>query len=153
MDDFKHILAPTDFEPASAGALQLATSLAAEFGAKITLLHVWEISLYPYMDSSMNTEIMYRIEQAAKDQLAASLAQVQLLLPNAEARLEIGLPAPTILEMIPKLGVDLVVLGTHGRHGLSHTLLGSVAEQVVRASQVPVFTVHTQPATPSPSSS
>jgi nucleotide-binding universal stress UspA family protein len=94
------------------------------------------------MDSIMNTEVMYRIEQAAKDQLEASLAQLQLVLPSAQARLETGLPGPTILEMIPKLGVDLVVMGTHGRHGLSHTLLGSVAERVVRASEVPVFTVH-----------
>jgi nucleotide-binding universal stress UspA family protein len=148
VDDFKHILAPTDFEPASAGALELATSLAAAFGAKITLLHVWEIQLYPYMDPIMNSEIMYRIEQAAKDQLQASLVELQVVLPNAEARLETGLPASTILEMIPKLGIDLVVMGTHGRHGLSHTLLGSVAERVVRASGVPVITVHTPVATP-----
>ncbi len=143
MDDFKHILAPTDFEPASAGALKLATSLASKLGAKVTLLHVWEIQLYPYMDSIMNSEIMYRIERAAKAQLQASLAELQLALPNEEARLELGLPGPTILEMIPKLGVDLVVMGTHGRHGLSHTLHGSVAERVVRCSEVPVITVHT----------
>lgn len=145
MDDFKHILAPTDFEPASAGALKLATSLAATFGAKITLLHVWEVQLYPYMDSIMNAEVMYRIERAAKARLEASLVQLQLVLPHAQARLETGLPGPTILEMIPKLGVDLVVMGTHGRHGLSHTLLGSVAERVVRASAAPVFTVHSRP--------
>jgi nucleotide-binding universal stress UspA family protein len=66
-------------------------------------------------------------------------------IPNAEARLEEGLPGPTILEMIPKLGIELVVMGTHGRHGLSHTLLGSVAERVVRASEVPVITVHASP--------
>lgn len=142
MDDFKHILAPTDFEPASFDALKLATSLAATFRAQITLLHVWEIQLYPYMDSIMNEEIMYGIEQAAKARLAAALTQLRLILPNAQARLETGLPGPTILDTIPALGVDLVVMGTHGRHGLSHTLLGSVAEHVVRASEVPVFTVH-----------
>lgn len=142
LSEFEHILAPTDFEPASAGALALATSLAKKFGAKLTLLHVWEIQIYPYMESIMNAEVMYRIENAAKERLEASLRELKLVVPGAQARLETGLPAPTILEMIPKLGVDLVVMGTHGRHGLSHTLLGSVAERVVRASEVPVITVH-----------
>ena len=142
MEDFKHILAPTDFEPASAGALELATSMAKKFGARLTLLHVWEIQLYPYMDSIMNSEIMYRIEGAAKAQLQATLADVKVTVPDADAKLETGLPGPTILEMIERLGIDLVVMGTHGRHGLSHTLLGSVAERVVRASKVPVITVH-----------
>lgn len=145
VNDFKHILAPTDFEPASADALQLATSLATSFGAKLTLLHVWEVQLYPYMDFVMNSEIIYRIEQAANAQLLASLAEVQRQVPGAQARLETGVPGPTILDVIPLLGADLVVMGTHGRHGLSHTLLGSVAEKVVRLSTVPVITVHAAP--------
>jgi len=142
VDDFKHILVPTDFEPASVGALRQATSLATSFGAKLTLLHVWEIQLYPYMDSIMNSEIISRIEQAARDRLHASLEEVRRLVPTAQARLETGSPGPTIVEVIPKLGADLVVMGTHGRHGLAHTLLGSVAERVVRLSRVPVMTIH-----------
>src|SRR6185436_1914069 len=50
MKTFKHILVPTDFEKASAGALEIATSLARACDAKLTLLHVWEIPIYPYMD-------------------------------------------------------------------------------------------------------
>jgi nucleotide-binding universal stress UspA family protein len=148
VEDFTHILAPTDFEAASADALQLAVSLASKLRARLTLLHVWEIQLYPYMDSIMNTEMMYRIERAAKERLMALLAELRPTLPDAQARLETGAPGPTILEMIPKLGVDLVVMGTHGRHGLARTLLGSVAESVVRASNVPVFTVHHTPDAP-----
>jgi nucleotide-binding universal stress UspA family protein len=143
VDEFKHILAPIDFEPASAGALKLATKLAESYGAQLTLLHVWEIQLYPYMDSIMNSEIVYRVEDAARRELRASLAGIRRTVPGASGRLETGLPGPVILEMVPELGVDLVVMGTHGRHGLSHTLLGSVAEKVVRLAAVPVITVHT----------
>jgi nucleotide-binding universal stress UspA family protein len=73
VNDFKHILAPTDFEPASEGALKAAISMAEAFGARLTLLHVWEIQIYPYMEPVMNTEIMYRIAQAARDRLQAAL--------------------------------------------------------------------------------
>jgi nucleotide-binding universal stress UspA family protein len=142
MDAFEHILAPTDFEPASGDALKLATSLAKSFGAKLTLLHVWEIPNYPYMDFSLSSEVIERIEQAAKQQLQVFLAEVQRVVPGAQARLETGLPAQAILDDIPRLGIDLVIMGTHGRHGLSHTLLGSVAEKVVRLSAAPVITVH-----------
>jgi nucleotide-binding universal stress UspA family protein len=142
MAPFKHILVPTDFEPASAEALKIATSLAQAFGAKVSLLHVWEIPIYPYMDFMLNSTLIGQVEQAAVKRLGAALQSLQQVLPNADSQLRTGMPWQTIADAIDELKPDLVVMGTHGRHGLSHTILGSVAERLVRMSPVPVLTVH-----------
>lgn len=142
MQIFKHILVPTDFHEASASALELAVSMAQAFDAKLTLLHVWEVPIYPYMDFMLNSSLITRVEDAAVKGLAEALEKLQQKLPTAESKLKTGLPWHGVLEAINELGVDLVVMGTHGRHGLSRLTLGSVAERVVRLSPVPVLTVH-----------
>jgi nucleotide-binding universal stress UspA family protein len=146
MTTFKHILVPTDFEKASAGALEVATSLAQACGAKITLLHVWEIPIYPYMDFMLNSEVITRVEDAAVKHLAESLAKLQKVVPDADSKLKTGQPGPGIIDAIAELKPDLVVMGTHGRQGVGRALLGSVAEKLVRVSAVPVLTVHAQSA-------
>jgi nucleotide-binding universal stress UspA family protein len=142
MKTFKHVLVPTDFEEASAGALDLATSLARAFDSKVTLLHVWEIPIYPYMDFMLNSTLISRVEDAAVKRLADALEEIRKTLPSAESKLKTGLPWQGIMEAVEELKPDLVVMGTHGRHGISHAILGSVAEKVVRLSRVPVLTVH-----------
>ena len=142
MTRFKHILVPTDFEKASAGALDLAATLAQAFDSKITLLHVWEIPIYPYMDFMLNSDVITRVEDAAVKRLASALEKLRAVSPSAESQLKTGLPWQGILDAIQELKPDLVVMGTHGRHGVGHAILGSVAEKVVRLSHVPVLTVH-----------
>jgi nucleotide-binding universal stress UspA family protein len=142
MKTFKHILVPTDFEPASKDALALAVSIARAFDAKVTLLHVWEIPIYPYMDFMLNSKLISSVEDAATKGLGDALELLQKELPKATGVLKHGLPSGTILDAIKELEPDLIVMGTHGRHGVSHTFLGSVAERVVRSSEVPVLTVH-----------
>lgn len=142
MQTFKHILVPTDFHEASASALTLAVSMAQAFGAKLTLLHVWEVPVYPYMDFMLNSALISRVEDAAVSGLAQALATLQKTLPTAESKLKTGTPWQGVLDAIGELGVDLVIMGTHGRRGLSHLTLGSVAERVVRLAPVPVLTVH-----------
>jgi nucleotide-binding universal stress UspA family protein len=142
MQTFKHILVPTDFHEASAAALNLAVSLAQTFDAKVTLLHVWELPIYPYMDFMLNSAMITRVEDAATNGLAEALDALQKKLPTAQSKLKTGLPWEGVLEAIKELGADLVVMGTHGRRGLSHLTLGSVAERVVRLAPIPVLTVH-----------
>jgi len=145
MKPFQHILLATDFEAASAGALEVAIGLAQTFGAKLTLLHAWEIPIYPYMEFMLNSEIIASVEGRALKRLEATLESVRKSLPDADAKLKTGLPWTAILESITETRADLVVMGTHGRRGVSHVLLGSVAEKVVRLAPVSVLTVRPAP--------
>jgi nucleotide-binding universal stress UspA family protein len=142
MTAFKHILVPTDFEKASARALQVATDLALAFDGKVTLLHVWELPIYPYMDFMINSDVISRVEDAAVARLREELESLQKRVPNAESKLKTGAAWQSIIDAIRELKPDLVVMGTHGRHGVSHLTLGSVAEKIARLSDVPVLTVH-----------
>lgn len=142
MPKFQHIVVPTDFAPASASALELALTMAGAFDAKITLLHVWELPIYPYMDFMLNSAVISEVEDAARQGLARALEELRKSLPGAQSKLKTGVPWEGILEAASELGADLIVMGTHGRHGLSRLTLGSVAERVVRLSPVPVLTVH-----------
>jgi nucleotide-binding universal stress UspA family protein len=146
MKTFKHILVPTDFGKATAGALEIATSLAQGCDAKLTLLHVWEVPIYPYMDFMLNSEVITRVEDAAIKHLAQALEGVRKIVPGAQSMLKTGMPWAGILDAIEELKPDLVVLGTHGRRGVERAVLGSVAEKLVRLSPVPVLTVHGSPA-------
>jgi nucleotide-binding universal stress UspA family protein len=146
------ILVPTDFSPASALALDAAALLATQFGAEISLLYVYDPSLLtpffavPGAGSIINTvdrtpefEATARgdLERLRKERLA-SIDKVELLVlqhPSA---------AEGICETATKTGCDLIVLSTHGRTGLSHMLIGSVAERVVRHASCPVLTLRSK---------
>lgn len=138
----RHILVPTDFAPASASALELGVQMARVFDAKLTLVHVWELPIYPYMDFMLNSTVISQVEDAAANGLAVALEELKKTLPRAEGKLKTGVPWHGILEATEEVGADLIVMGTHGRHGLSRLTLGSVAEKVVRLAKVPVLTVH-----------
>lgn len=142
MKTFHHILVLIDFEAASAEALELAVSLATACAAQITLLHVWEIPNAPHMDFMLDSESIRRAEEAAVERLSAALEGVKKSLPNAQSKLRAGLPREGIMAEIELARPDLVVMGTHGRRGLRRAILGSVAEELVRTSPVPVLTVH-----------
>jgi nucleotide-binding universal stress UspA family protein len=142
MKTFKHILVPTDFEGASREALDLAVSMAQALDAKLTLLHVWEIPIYPYMDFMLNSQLISKVEDAATDRLARALEEARERVPDAQSLLRHGLPWGTIVDVITQIDADLVVMGTHGRRGINRAILGSVAEKVVRLAPVAVLTVH-----------
>lgn len=141
----KHILVPTDFAEASASALELGVQLARALDAKLTLLHVWDLPIYPYMDFMLNSAVLSEVEDAATKGLAKALEELHKTMPGAQCKLKTGLPWQGILEATDELGADLVVMGTHGRHGLSRLTLGSIAEKIVRLSKVPVLTAHSPP--------
>jgi nucleotide-binding universal stress UspA family protein len=139
MSTFKHILVPTDFgEPAQAG-LDMALSLASSADARLTLFHAYTMFVPIYSDAAWVPTA--EIERDARRALDEALSKARKVYPRTEGELGRGDPALEILRAATKLGVDLVVIGTHGRRGLSRVLLGSVAEKVVRLSSVPVLTV------------
>jgi len=142
--EFKNLLVPIDFGEPSQRALEAAIELARRFDAKITLVHVYEIPAYVYggMSSYATTDLFGPIEEAARASLDKALREVKGKLPATKAVLRRGPPAMEILAAIDELHPDLVVIGTRGRTGVKHALLGSVAERVVRMSPVPVLTMH-----------
>jgi nucleotide-binding universal stress UspA family protein len=142
MKQFEHLLVATDFGQAAGRALDVAVDVASRFDAKITLLHVGWVPPVEY-DSTRIPWPSDELALAAKSQLDAAVAAARTKAgySNLEGALVVGLPWEQILSVARDRAVDLIVMGTNGRHGLSHFVLGSVAERVVRLSPIPVLTV------------
>ncbi|MET0794393.1 MAG: universal stress protein [Polyangiaceae bacterium] len=143
MAKFKHIFLATDFGDCSSQALQLATELTVQFGAQLTLLHVWELPSYGYMDAiALPTDLVDQVARAAEARMAETVATIQERCPDTRSIVKMGNIAFELQKIVEDERPDLLVLGTHGRHGFKRALLGSVAEKLVRTSPVPVLTVH-----------
>ncbi len=139
---FRHILVPVDFGESSERALSTAVELARRFEARLTLLHVCEIPAYAYSGmAEAPVDLLTPIEDAAEEQMSIKLPEVRKLYAPAEAIVRTGVAWQEILSAAEDAGADLIVMGTHGRSGMGHLLLGSVAEKVVRLSPIPVLTV------------
>jgi nucleotide-binding universal stress UspA family protein len=146
MARFTRILVPTDFSPASEAALAAATELADRFGASIHLLHVLED---PYSTSAYATEVYGFLppglretwQENAEKRLQALMPRDQGTRSGGSYAVVFGAPARAIVDHAHGAGIDLIVMGTHGRSGVAHLLLGSVAERVVRTAACPVMTV------------
>lgn len=141
MNAFRNILVATDFGDASAEALERALALAVPLGARITLLHVYSLPVANYGYAAGLYWPVADLERAAQGELDGALAKIKERYGNVEGLVACGEPCPMILEAARLRNADLIVMGTHGRRGLSRALLGSVAEKVVRLSPVPVLTV------------
>jgi universal stress protein A len=141
--DIRHILAPTDFSDYSKKALSDALELARTFGAKLTLLHVVEPS--PYLGEftlpTAGADLVSNLERQASAALARMLPEAQRAQIEVIRSVVIGSPLRKIVEAAEAKHVDLIVMATHGRTGLSHLLIGSVAERVVRTAPCPVLTI------------
>jgi nucleotide-binding universal stress UspA family protein len=139
---FKHILVPTDFGAASARACEIATDLAKQYEASLTLLHVFDVpASYPGMDLSP-MDLLGPMREAAEEQLEAAIIRMRRVIPNANVIMARGVPWREILATIEQEHPDLVVVGTRGRGAIGRILVGSVAEKIVRLSPVPILTVH-----------
>ena len=139
------ILVPTDFSDYSKRALPYGCALAAEFGADLHLLHVMQdvIGLVPEVGIAFPPTGDYWRElqesaEKALEQLPGSLWSGGQSVVRATRE---GVPFVEIVRYAKEHEIDLIVIGTHGRTGLSHILLGSVAERVVRKAPCPVLTV------------
>ncbi len=117
--------------------------MAQSSGAALTLLHVWDVPSYAYGGMELcAADLLAPLQGQAQLKLDAALADVQKMLPRAVAVLRCGQASSEIEGAIGDLGPDLVVMGTRGRRGVARAFLGSVAEKVVRTSNVAVLTVH-----------
>ena len=142
MKQFANILVPIDFSECSSRAMDTALELARSLGSRVTLVHV--------IPTPASTALWYaegltwpadEIDTAAKRELLGiarvareRFSSVETLTVQGDARDEIPATAN-------KIGADLIVMGTHGRRGISQLFLGSVAAHVVRSASVPVLTV------------
>jgi nucleotide-binding universal stress UspA family protein len=146
-DTITKILVPVDFSPHAERAFGYATTVAQRFGATLGLVHVVED---PYVTGAWNTEvyvpnvgeILEQLIAGAEQELAARRRRATALGLTAETAVLSGRPAHAIVEHAKEGGFDLIVMGTHGRTGLSHVVMGSVAERVVQKAPCPVLTVH-----------
>jgi nucleotide-binding universal stress UspA family protein len=136
----RKILYSTDFSTMGHTALEMATSLARDRGAKLVIVHVEE----PPMAYG-GGEFYYGMDEPNREEIQRMLAEVVPTDPTIqyEHRLMIGLPATSIVEMARRENVELIVMGSHGRTGLTRLLMGSVAEEVVRKAECPVLVVKT----------
>jgi len=141
------VLVPIDFSPSARAALEYATFVAARHGASLDVLHVWEPPGYVGPDALALLPVA--AGQPGWEQTRAEVTrEVDRFLAKAgdrpkhlSVRIEAGEPGDTILSVARDGGADLIVMGTHGRTGLSRLLIGSVAEAVLRRSTCPVLTI------------
>lgn len=149
----QRILVPVDYSSCSRVALRLAAELAQRFQASLDVVHVWDRPSYVSDVVMTRTEpisgksLIELIQENAQRDLDEFLSTTDLPPGTMIAgRLLSGDPASALIHEIKQGKCDLVVVGTHGRTGLAHVLLGSVAEKLVRLSPVPVLTVPDEPA-------
>lgn len=138
----KKILFPTDFSQYSESALSHATALARDTGALLVIIHVKEPP-----DSFVDTgHVGYPVDVTEAD-LLNQLNHVKPTDPSIgySQKLLTGAPAAEIVRCAETEGADMIVMGTHGRRGLTRMLMGSVAEEVVRKANCPVLTINNLP--------
>jgi len=143
---FNRILVPTDFSPPSAAALEYARALAMTYGSSLRILHVINDSTgeSDFVSDSFapsTDEIRAELLTEARERLGCTLSAVDCARFHVHCDALIGQPAKAIVDHASAINADLIVMGTHGRTGLAHLLMGSVAEHVVRAATCPVLTV------------
>ena len=144
------ILVPVDFSASSDRSVAYAIQLADRFGAAVELLHVIED---PNRATAWASEafvpplpdVLHELTATTRRRLSEMQQTVADKGVTATTVITQGAPAAGILDHLANNRFDLVVMGTHGRTGLSHVLLGSVAEHVVRKSPCPVLTVRRPP--------
>jgi nucleotide-binding universal stress UspA family protein len=143
--DWKRICCPIDFSDASRAAMEVAADLARRTGAELVLLHAYPIPGYTFPDGSVvaSPKMMQELADQAERHLEEWRASAAQLVgaPRVSTQKAVGEPAAEIVSFARSSGVDLLVVGTHGRTGLEHALMGSVAERVVRRAHCPVLTV------------
>jgi nucleotide-binding universal stress UspA family protein len=140
------ILCPTDFSECAEHALNYAELLSEICQARLQLLTVFEP--FTYSQGSELFESQYdmasaamEIEAAFKKQLNDRVSSLESNGRNVSAHFAVGLPFIEIIQAAKRENADLMIMGTHGRTGLEHVLMGSVAEKVVRRAPCPVLTV------------
>ncbi len=141
----KSIMCPVDFSDSSDHALQYAIAFAQSYGATLRLLHVVQPPLMSVPGDPMvpefSSEVMEDIAAASRHRLDEIAETTRNAVTDVETQIATGSPFVEIISVARDQNVDLIVIGTHGRTGLAHVMIGSVAEKVVRKAPCPVLTV------------
>ena len=142
----RRIIVPVDFSDPSLRALDYAIELSRPLKAELVLLHAVEPIYYPAVGEAYGIgfdlgNVYQEVERAAREQLSRVAAKLHGRRLPIRTVLSLGTAHQVIVDCAKKMKADLIVMSTHGRAGLSHLLLGSVAERVVRTSTCPVLTV------------
>lgn len=147
---WKKLLVPHDFSPCAEHALRTAVELAKVHGSELALVHVSELPANLPLDTLVTpasgagtVRVDEYMTRGARRQLDAITEPLRRAGFAASAVAVTGDVAERILALATEVGADALVVGTHGRQGLAHMLLGSVAEKLVRAAPVPVVCVRT----------
>lgn len=148
MDFAKHILVGTDFSKGSENAIRNAVTLAKGMTARLTLIHVYDavpfvppVAPAATVGANIEAELRGAVEKALqknRDELTSEIADV------ATVAIQHRNAATGIVGWAKEHNVDLIVTSTHGRGGIAHLLIGSVAEQVVRHAECPVLTIRSK---------
>ncbi len=136
----KHILCPVDFSDCSREAFLRAVELAKEASAPLRLIHVYQVPLYN--GSLYVPEILTNLQKTAEENVGALVTEAgKLGASDVRGEAMMGVPWDEIVRHARDLSTDLIVMGTHGRTGLKHAFIGSVAERVVRHAPCAVMVV------------
>lgn len=140
----KRIVLATDFSPYAEAALRWADAVSQAFKAELIIVHALDLTLgglaglspevaaFPVAD-----QLVDRLRTEAKTEMGRLAGRF----PHARTIIREGPPRPTLLEVASDVNADLIIIGTHGRSGLAHMLIGSVAEHLVRHGRIPVLIV------------
>ena len=139
---FSHVLLATDLTDASERAQETAANLAVAFGARLTVVHVCEAPPFALAGTSESgVDLVGPCSDAREVELDRLVWRLRKRAIHAKGVLRLGVPWEHIVAVAVEVGADLVVTGTHGRHGVAHAFYGSVAERVVQESPIPVLAV------------
>ena len=144
MAKYKLILCPIDFSDISDNAFLTALDIAEQFKADLLVVHVYHLPTSSYPEGIYSVPAVEE-EARVKDQLSKKLEEYIRKNTTSDVNITTGLyegiPHIEITRSAEKNNADMIVMGTHGRTGLTHVLLGSVAERVIHTSHIPVLTV------------
>jgi nucleotide-binding universal stress UspA family protein len=144
MEPFKKILTAIDFSKNSDYAFQYALTLARQFQAELTIIHVINepVDLRGFYVPHISFEQLEKeIEEGAEKMMGKFCQTVMGDFTNYQTAIVSGIPYEEIIKKAGDIGSSLIVLGTHGRTGLDHIIFGSTAERVVRGASCPVLTI------------
>jgi nucleotide-binding universal stress UspA family protein len=152
--DIRRILVPHDFSDSAERALSYALTFAQKFGGRVTVVHAYEIPTLGASESLVaSLEFAEEVAREAGKTLAGIANRARKSNLEVETVLRRGTAWVEINAVAEQMKADLIVMGTHGRKGVSRFLLGSVAEKVVRTAPCPVLTVHAAKGHPDAASS
>ncbi len=144
MKKFNRILATTDLSPEAASALSYAGHLARGQGSKLTILNVPHSTSLLFTDFSPPLDmanIDAQIEESARETLTGWVRRHMRKIPDVKIIIRQGITHEVICQVAEEVKASVIVMATHGRKGLSHALLGSVTERVLRDAPCPVLVV------------